>query len=250
MNLLTKPEWTDFLTRVREAQHRIGDPEVIWFRGHGNENHYLLPTLLRYKNGLDRERYLFHKFRKFADRVFVERRSEWETLFDMQHYGIPTRLLDWTESLGIAIFFATYDNLARMTPNNAAIYVINPIGLNSVSGIGEIYRLPYDEMRYSYSKIYWDRSPMRANAPIAVEPVFINNRMVAQRGMFKVHNDLIDPIENLFPNYIQKVTLPNSAFASAGEFLKIANIDEFSVYPDLSGIAGYMKNTSSLESRW
>ena len=66
--------------------------------------------------------------------------------------------------------------------------------------------------------------------------------------MFTVHHDKIEPIENEFPNAIRRVILPNIAIPSALEFLEIANIDEFSVFPDLSGVAGYMKNTSGLIS--
>lgn len=250
MNLLHKESWTNFLIDVRNAQYELGDPEIIWFRGQGNAKYYLLPSLLRYKNGLEKEQMMFHKFRRFADKIFVNKESEWETLFDMQHYGIPTRLLDWTETLGIALYFAAYNNRIHEKGGDAAVYLLNPIGLNSQSGVNKIYRLPYDEKNYSYSKIYWEKSPMQANAPIAVEPVLRNDRILAQRGMFTVHHDLIDPIEDVFPQFIKKVILPGDAIDSAEEFLKIANIDEFSVYPDLAGIAGYLNKTSELEPRW
>ena len=249
MNLLHNPSWLNFLTEVRQAQTELGDPEIIWFRGHGDARHYLLPSLLRYKNGLEKEQFMYHKFRRFADKIFVNKESKWETLFDMQHYGIPTRLLDWTETLGIALFFAAHNNEIAASGGDAAIYLINPLALNKESGINKIYRLPSEETEYSYSNIYWNKSPMKANAPIAIEPILKNDRILAQRGMFTVHHDSIEPIEDKFPNHIKKVILPGEAIASAEEFLKIANIDEFSVYPDLAGIAGFINKTSELESR-
>lgn len=36
----------------------------------------------------------------------LNKNSEWETLIDMQNYGVPTRLLDWMSNLGIALYFA------------------------------------------------------------------------------------------------------------------------------------------------
>lgn len=250
MNLLHKESWTNFLIEVRNAQAELGDPEIIWFRGQGNAKYYLLPSLLRFKNGLELEPKMFHKFRRFADKIFVNKESEWETLFDMQHYGIPTRLLDWTETLGIALYFAAYNNRIYEKGGDAAIYLLNPIGLNKESGINKIYRLPHDEGKFSYSQIYWEKSPMQANSPIAIEPLLRNDRILAQRRMFTVHHDKINPIEDEFPNYIKKVILPGDAIPSAEEFLKIANIDEFSVYPDLAGIAGFLIKTSGLKSRY
>lgn len=250
MNLLTSNEWIAFLQNIKKAKEELNNPKTIWFRGQGSSNHYLLPSLLRYKNGLELEQNSFHKFRRFADKVFQNKESEWETLFDMQHYGIPTRLIDWTETLGIALFFAAYNNRVFKSGGDAAIYLLNPYELNKESGIDKIYRVPYDEKEYSYSGIYWHKKPFKAAGPIAIEPIFRNDRIIAQRGMFTVHHDNIKPIEDDFPKAIRKVILPNSAIPSALEFLEIANIDEFSVFPDLSGVAGYMKNTSGLIPRY
>lgn len=65
--------------------------------------------------------------RGFVKRVFessAEIDEEWSTLFDMQHYEVPTRLLDWTTTLGVAIAFALMDRDG--TDGAAAIYVLDP----------------------------------------------------------------------------------------------------------------------------
>ncbi len=86
MHSVTSPEWSAFLGAVKAANLALGDPELVWYRGHPDVDHYLLATLLRYKNGLEKEKYLFESFQKFSDRIFKRRASEWETLFEMQHY--------------------------------------------------------------------------------------------------------------------------------------------------------------------
>jgi len=250
MSDITSKEWTDFLQAIRKAKAELGNPDTLWYRGHPNSKFYLLATLLRYKNGVDKEKHLFTNFRKFSDRILKRRESEWETLFEMQHYGVPTRLLDWSETFGIALFFAATYNQSHHPDQDAAVYLLDPIALNKISGIHQIFRVPRDEEKFNYTKIYWEHSPFAATAPIAIEPIFINDRMLAQRGMFTVHHDKIDPIEDTFPSAIKKVILPNAVILAAIEFLELSNLNIFSVFPDLAGLSGYLKSTSGLEPRW
>ena len=250
MNGITSPLWTDFLKAIQQAKTELGNPEILWYRGHPNSKFYLLATLLRYRNGLEKEKHLFTNFKKFSDRILKRRDSEWETLFEMQHYGVPTRLLDWSETFGVALFFAATYNQSHHPDKDAAVYLLDPIALNKLSGISQIFRVPEDESRFGYTKIYWKHTPFAAQAPIAIEPIFLNERMLAQRGMFTVHHDKIDPIEDTFPSAIKKVILPNAAIPASIEFLELSNLNIFSIFPDIAGISGYLKSTSGLEPRW
>ncbi len=250
VNGMTSPLWLQFLKSIKQAKSELGDPEVVWYRGHANAKFYLLPTLLRYQNGLEKERFLFTSFKKFSDRILKRRDSDWETLFEMQHYGVPTRLLDWSETFGVALFFATTYNQSHHPDQDAAVYLLDPLALNRVSGIDRVFRVPEDEAEFNYTRIYWDHKPFAATAPVAIEPIFLNERMLAQRGMFTVHHDLIDPIEDRFRSAIRKVILPNAAIAAAQEFLDLSNLNIFSVFPDLAGISGYLTSTAGLVSRW
>jgi FRG domain len=75
----------------------------LWFRGHGRASWPLEPGWYRYPNakGAGDEYYtestLLENFRLRAP-TYLDRlpTSDWEWLFLMQHYGLPTRLLDWT----------------------------------------------------------------------------------------------------------------------------------------------------------
>ena len=155
MSGITSPEWTDFLEAVKSAKEELDSPDILWYRGHPNSRFYLLASLLRYKNGLDKERQLFTNFRKFSDRIMKRRESEWETRFDMQHHGIPTRLLDWSETFGIALFFAATYNQSHHPDQDAAVYLLDPVALNKISGKSQIVGVPRDEDTFSYTKIYW-----------------------------------------------------------------------------------------------
>lgn len=117
------------------------------------------------------------------------------------------------------------------------------------SNINKVYTIPRDEKDYSYSSIYWNHRPFGPNSPIAIEPIFINSRMSAQRGMFTVHDDSIEPIENRFPNAIRKVRLPRELIPAALEFLELSNINQYTVYPDLGGITDFLLRSSELKRR-
>jgi FRG domain len=98
--------WDEILDCVKQARAALGDSDQLWFRGQANAAYALLPSLMRSTTGVTKEQFLFQKFVQYSLRTFPRRASDWDTLFDMQHYGIPTRLVDWSENLEIAIFFA------------------------------------------------------------------------------------------------------------------------------------------------
>ena len=87
--------------------------ESLWFRGCGQASYKLLPSLYRHRDAksldkvVDLEQKLMIRFKQrslpYLTRSLA---NDWETLFFMQHYGIPTRLLDWTENPLIALHFA------------------------------------------------------------------------------------------------------------------------------------------------
>ena len=157
----------------------------------------------------------------------------------------PTRLLDWSETLGIAAFFAAAYNVRFNSRTEAAIFLLDPLALNEYSGINRIPIIP-DDKDLVYRDIYWEKKPFAPNYPIAIEPLFLNDRMLAQKGMFTIYGDNIIAIEKLCEKAIKKIVLAKDGLPEMVEFLDTMNINEYTVYPDMSGIVDYIKRASEL----
>lgn len=78
----------------------------IFYRGHADESWDLLPSIFRVDKGLENEHLLFRDMVAHMPQSFSECKSALDYLVQMQHYGLPTRLLDVTINPLIALYFA------------------------------------------------------------------------------------------------------------------------------------------------
>lgn len=93
--------------------HIYDFPETFFYRGHASVEFKLIPSIGRgYVVGqenalLQYEREIFEDFkRKYSMFTDVRPKNDMEFLFLAQHYGLPTRLLDWTYNPLVALYFA------------------------------------------------------------------------------------------------------------------------------------------------
>ncbi len=232
--------WTDFLDKVRVAEHELGSPREPWYRGHTNHTWNLIPSLPRERDWETKEKELFFEFSRTASRLFEKRTSDWETLFDMQHYWIPTRLLDWTTVMGVAIAFILHGDYTDS--EDSALFVLDPLALNRLSGRDDVISVPEDKS-FEYKTIYWERRPVQIERPLAIRPSQqISERLRAQKGTFTVFGNDKAGFELSATNCFRKVVLPAAAKADAREFLRWANLDEYTIYPDIVGMAYHIKH--------
>ena len=123
------------LPEYLEATHELGVESArrrLWFRGVHDARYALVPRLYRSDRGIDElqalEREMFAEFRSRSRSLLTpdisSDSSDWERMFVMQHYGIPTRLLDWSENAFYALYFAVSGAAERGFTKDAAVWVM------------------------------------------------------------------------------------------------------------------------------
>jgi hypothetical protein len=192
----------------------------LWYRGSSRRSYPLLPSLFRgYPNPnrskmwdhiWQQEQDLYWEFASRARQLHGKVDDDWDVLFTMRHYGVPTRILDWTETLGVAVFMALHDFASGMAQpvvidekDPPCVWVLNPYELNYCSLGGKEWDLyapknlgwdAKENTYYGYSELLLEKS-IGWEGPVAVYPEQRNDRMQAQRGWFTIHGDDFAPID-------------------------------------------------------
>ena len=252
--------WREIMEQIQDLQ-RIAQREQapLWYRGQRRAQWPLMSSLHRRierslgvalvqmtdseKIELMRDVYksLYNKFIARAWHLLdPQERSDWGIIFSMQHHGIPTRLIDWTENFACALFFAQRQ---RRQDDDAAIFVLDPQKLN-VSTIQKegLVHLGGEESGSARSTVdatsYHPRYVSTQNdaEALAVAPVLTNSRMIAQRAAFLLSGASFEPQEEKYSACIRKVVLPASTYGEVQLFIDTVTPGHFGYFPDLEGL--------------
>lgn len=255
---LTSPAVNTLTEFTKLIEERLAASKgVLWHRGCADfDNHFLLPGLYRHpditgiKELLELERKMLSHFAQrsipFVDRQMNE---DWERLFLMQHFLIPTRLLDWTENPFIALYFALTSS-PKGAGNDSALWVLDPAAWNvrSLDHMGfDGGILSADDERVAYLKPGAELRTMNSD-PLAIYGFHNSARIVAQRGVFTIFGKDTQRMEDVYcqkdyPNdCLIKVRLPGDKKEALLTSLFRMGFTHSVIFPDLEGLAKETKN--------
>ena len=256
---------------LKASRVLYGDkPAVVnWYRGCGlSVSHELKPSLYRHPTITDanelleleitmlewfrRESILHQTIPKYID----EEKPELELLFFMQHYSVPTRLLDWTMNPFIALYFAVagakLDDATGDYKEDAAVWILSPNAWNELSlrdmSWGDKGAITVDDPEKSAYSPRKSPDPLYPH-PAAMRGIANNTRMFAQKGVFTIFGQQTDPMETAFDvngyrtESLVKVIIERQHIDTLMDsVLSIGYTDSVS-YPDLHGLAMEMRRT-------
>ncbi len=250
---------SEFVDLIERLQKKAMAP--LWYRGCSRASHSLLPSLYRKRPGPNhpttlseleselvarfRERSLPYQIRPLGNDAL-------ETLFLMQHFGVPTRLLDWTENPFSGLYFALRDAPHHFTKTGrlsfkqkAVVWVLDPASWNrgaltQRSFAGGVLS-PAHETLTAYRPI--GQIEDLAPRPVALYGAHNSPRIVAQQGVFVLFGSSTDPMEAVVqrPEFTQqcltRIVIMPGVIRNLREALWRNGVTDAAMFPDLEGLA-------------
>jgi hypothetical protein len=190
------------------------------FRGVSSVRHRLIPSIGRAIEGIPYSKHaeiaLFEKYRRealpfMANEISID--DSWGWLALARHHGLPTRLLDWSESPFVALFFAVWGNDA----DDAGLYMIK--------------RPPEAPLETKH--------PFEVTKDCFFYPRHLTRRIVAQSGLFTAHTDPTKPYE---AGSVEQIVIGANVKRGFRRKLDAIGMHHAAIYADLDGLSRRLRS--------
>lgn len=220
------------------------------FRGLSDSDYRLETTLMRLGGKYaELERHMLRNFKKYAYRNVVEHDSLWHWLSVAQHYGLPTRVLDWTYSPFIAMHFATA-NIEKID-RDGAIWVVDyvkahellPRNLRAWVEREGANILTVQLLSEEVNSLPALNALADEKVVIFFEPPSIDDRIVNQYAFCSVMSDpclAFDDWLLLHPGLARRIIVPASLKWEIRDKLDQSNINERVLFPGMDGLCRWL----------
>lgn len=251
--------------------------DVLYYRGHANSNYQLKPSIARKTSWLQNEREIYNRLLITCPADFEKCNSHFEKLVKMQHYGLPTRLLDITQNALVALYFAcesqfeNYGEIILISSKKNAVYYPQS---DTASILASLPAFSYDTQQKflnlaldpSITKKEFNKKTTRLLHEIRLEkPAFgadinkldllkniiilankNNNRIVKQDGAFilcGLSDDFNALNEFRYKKKGKAIVILVSNKKKILEQLSTFSINYATLFPEVDCVANYLKNS-------
>nr|WP_276203106.1 FRG domain-containing protein [Intrasporangium chromatireducens] len=244
----------EIVATTLEIGRKLGPDRPLWHRGHTCPQHVLKASLPRQiedaKKLLPLEQRLITRFRQRSLPYWPAGypQNDWEQLFAMQHYGLPTRLLDWSENLFVALYFASlkHEHLVDGKPVDCPpiLWILDPVGWNQqaqqLKGFTDVGILNTDAEDLKPYAPTGTELQRRYPQPLAIYGAHNSPRITAQRGTFTITGDSLESMETFAADHKEQSLWKLALFISREDLqrdLASLGFSESMIFPDLASVA-------------
>jgi len=189
------------------------------------------------------ERRLLDSFRTYERLSLQTGNTDWDVMLLGQHHGLPTRLLDWTASPLVALFFACEDYTDHS--KNGVVWCVKR--LETIASLDDSLKATLEKTRtgmFSLETLAQQYPTLEAFDELPVdsllyfEPPSVSPRIVAQYAFFSVMPGVRTQMFPWLQDHASccwKVIIPANLKKKIRERLMVMNISERTIYPGLDG---------------
>ncbi|QGQ44757.1 FRG domain-containing protein [Metabacillus sediminilitoris] len=233
----------------------------VWFRGQGAKYEEITSSIARDKGYLNYEFALYAESIEMKQNEFEPLSKPIQRLAKLQHYGIPTRLIDVTTEPLIALFFAVQDT----KKDDGYVYLysqksheMNSKQINLLSLLATLKDYDIGNIQQQYKCYFYESISKEEILNLAEETIFVkpldelkelNPRLYNQKGTFAICGNIVEgekilrqlkTLDTIEPIAIVKIPYEYKASVKR-ELDEKYGINETFIYPELPSVAEYIK---------
>jgi hypothetical protein len=258
---------SDLFLNLRRSGPKRGYINI--YRGHADDKYILEPSLFRKKEHQRDEKNILRELISIQPNEFRDDKSVFEQLVRMQHYSLPTRLLDITYNPIVALYFTCLDSPRKdgeflsFSMQKSSIKYFDSDTVSCVANLSNLTDRQRNEIRAMSDSGTLNNGDtglrllhfIKAEKPYflakielsdlygvyAVKPKRTNQRILAQQGaffIFGLKSQLLDT--NDFGIEVFRTKVPASAKKGILRELDGININASTLFPEIESAAKYI----------